>query len=657
MRRSAPACLALAAAGVLCAGTAAAWDTEWFDNRGWLVRVPVEGGWLACKSELAVAGANWNTVAYLSRADALQSVIGPSGAVWRAALQPEAGVTCRVTQAAHAFSNGVQLAFSVAAGKSNACAGLYFILHLPAAGFAGGSVAGDGAPLRLPEARAVPYVIGCVSGGVVEIRAPRDTGRIRLETPTGAVVQVQDNRRWSDEFAVLVPLHAGPLAPAGETAAALALTGAGRVRIPPAVVQVDAGRVLYRCEGFGGNYVYGLRGGVARTVRATVRPAWARVQVRLDELKRPISREPPEQAFRRQLAAADREGTELHEGLAFQSLLASNGAALFFSLWRAPAWMYTDGVQHESGNVLRDGEWPRLAAGLAAYLAYARDRYGADAEACSLNEPDGGASILVDSNAYPAVVRACGEARRRQGLRARLMLGDVGNPGAAARAWLGPVLSDPVALRDVSWLSFHAWGGATQDEYAAWAGLADRLRLPLVVAEAGVDPDYRRAPVQRQDYAMAEMAQYFALLSQARPQVVLLWEHSDDYPVLIRDADGRLATTIRWGLQRQWCACTPRGSLAVGCDVLTGDDLDACAFLHGAEGAGFTLHLGNRQAARVCRLSGLPAAAASLRVIQTTRDRHARVMGALQPQAGELRLELPAESLTTLTTLAVPDLP
>ena len=637
---------------LLGAGRAVGWDAEWLDVRGRLVRLPLEDGWITCKSELAVVSENWTNVCYLSDAAALQSVMGASGAVWRADLQPEAGVTCQVTQVAHPCTNGVELAITAVAQRSNGCAGVYYILHVPAARFAGGSVVADGLVMRLPEWRARPYVIGYATGGVLEIRSPLDTSRIRLLTPTNALIQVQDNRRWSDEFALLVPLHAGALRPGQTVSATVAVTAAGRARTPPVEVQVETGRTGFRFEGFGGNYCYGMQGSLARAVRSSVRPSWARVQMRLDELPRPPSRRDPVPGFLRQLRAADKPGSELREGLEFQALLASNRTPFYVSLWRAPAWMYVDGEQHQADNVVVADQWPCLASAVAAYLRYARDRYSAEAEAFSLNEPDAGASIFIASNAYPAIVGLIGEELRRQGVRTRQLLGDVGNARDEARGYLGPACNDPAVLRQVSWLSFHAWGGATADEYGEWATLADRLRLPLVVAEAGVDPDWLRAPVQRHDYALAEMEQYFTLLRCARPQVVLLWEHSDDYPILQRDADGRLLSTARWGFQKQWCAFTPPGSLSVGCDVLTGERADACAFVHGPSGAGFTLHLGNRLAGRVCRIVGIPPGILTLYAIQTTRERHALYVGNVRPERGELRLELPAESMTTLSTLS-----
>jgi O-glycosyl hydrolase len=635
---------------------ALAGDTEWLDAQGRLVRLPLDSGWIDCKSELAVVGSNWNCVAYLSAAGKRQSMIGASGAVWRAELSPDGTMTCRVTQVAQTFSNGVRFVISVQADRSNDCLGVYFILHLPADRFAGGHYAAPGVTRRIPEARAVPYLMGYVPGGEVELYSARDSGRIRLETATNATMLVQDNRRWSDEFAVLAPLCSGAL-PSGQTVTAtVQATGAGEARVPLAEVQVDTARTAYRFDGFGGNYCYGLRGLLARTAFATLRPAWARVEMRLDELKRPSGGDAAAD-FLRQLAAADAPDSELRTTLEFQALLATNRTPCFIALWRAPKWMHTDGEARQAGNVVKPDEWPRLAAAVGAYLRYARDRYGVEPETFAINEPDNGASIQVPPDVYPMVLRLLEEELRRQGVRTRLALGDVGNPREDARAYLNPALGDPAALQQVSWVSFHSWGGAADDEYAAWAALADRLRLPLVVAEAGVDPDWQHAPVFRHDYAMREMAMYFALLTHARPQAVLLWEHSDDYPVLARDADGRFATTARWGFQKQWIAYTPRGSLAIGCNVLTGDRLDACAFVHGADGAGFTLHLGNRFGTRICRIDKLPPALAALHVVQTTRDLHARAMGDVRPQNGELRIELPAESMTTLTTLTPADLP
>lgn len=637
----------------LAPAAARAWDAEWVDARGRLVRLPLEGGWLECKSEVALAASGWTNVAYLSGASALQSVAGPSGAVWRAALQPETGVTCDVTQRVRPLPDGAELAISAAVRQPNDLAGVYFILHLPSGAFAGGSVVSGRDRLRLPESRAIPYVLGHVNGGIVHAICPGGSARLRLVTPTNAVIQIQDNRRWSDEFALLVPLRVGALSEHVTVEATIEVTAQGRARVSPVEVRVDTRQAGGRFLGFGGNFCYGAKGGLARAVLSSVSPAWGRVQVRLDDLKRSSSRDLRAEFFR-QLAAADQPGSELRDGLEIQALLATNQVPCFASTWRAPAWMYAgSGLPLEEGNVVAVAQWPAFAAAVAGYLRYARDRYGFEAEAFSINEPDGGASIRVEADLYPEVMRQLAAEFRQAGLRTRLLLGDVAHPRDAARGYLEPALRDTAALQATSWIGFHSWGGAEADEYAAWAALADRYRLPLAVTEAGVDPDYRHAPVQRHDYAMAEMAQYFKLLRLARPQLVLLWEYSDDYPVLRRNADGRFVSTARWGTQKQWCLCTPPGSLAVACDV-SGERADACAFIHGADARGLTIHIGNRLSARVGRVSGLPDNLTALRVVQTTRDDHGREAGIRAVRGGEARIDLPAESMTTLTTLPAP---
>lgn len=636
---------------LLLAAAARAWETEWFDARGRLVRVPLEQGWIDCKSEIAVAAADWAQVAYLSTDPQPQSVVGSSGAVWRAEISPESGMTCQVMQVAHVFTNGVRLSVTATADGTNSCAGIFFILHLPAARFAGGWVDSEGRRLSLPARRAVPYVLGIATNGSLEVRNPIDTGSIRLATAPALSMQVQDNRRWSDEFAIVSPIWNGPLPPGRPITASVVVTGAGRTLTQPAEVAVDLNRPLHRFDGFGGNYCYGLSGLMARTVFGTVAPSWARVQMRLDELKPPGNPSRAIEDFERQLIRADKPGTELRECLDMQALLATNRTPYFISLWRAPSWMYTNREPRQEGNVLKPAEWKTLAAAVTAYLRVSRNRTGFEPEAFSINEPDCGASIAVTPEDYPGVLRTLGDALERSGSRTRLLLGDVGNPREPARAYLIPALGDPGAMRHVSWLSFHAWGDATSDEMSAWSDLADRLRLPQVVAEVGVDPDWRHAPVQRHDYAMMEMARYFNLLRFARPQAMLLWEHSNDYPVLIRDAAGRFITTARWGIQKQWCRYTPRGSLAVSCQVQAGDRVDACAFVHGAGGGGFTLHLGNRADTRSCRVQGLPRVAGPWTMIRTTRDSHARAISVAQPDDGDWVIDLPAESLTTLTTL------
>lgn len=50
-----------------------------------------------------------------------------------------------------------------------------------------------------------------------------------------------------------------------------------------------------------------------------------------------------------------------------------------------------------------------------------------------------------------------------------------------------PAANDSEAVQYIGAVAFHSWGGASPKDYRAWSDLADRLKLPLLDTELGVD--------------------------------------------------------------------------------------------------------------------------------------------------------------------------
>jgi hypothetical protein len=202
----------------------------------------------------------------------------------------------------------------------------------------------------------------------------------------------------------------------------------------------------------------------------------------------------------------------------------------------------------------------------------------------------------------------------------------------------------------------HSWGGATPQEYAAWPALARRFDLPLDVTELGWDPGTWRTPHELMTplYAVQELKMILETLAYARPRSVLLWEYSDDYPLLMtqRGQEGResLADTPRLRFLEQLINRTPRPALAL--EVSTSrTDVPACAFAVGkpANKPAFVLHLANTGAARKAVISGLPDGVTSLQSTSLTAVDKAAVEARVPVKAGQAELELPAWSLVSLS--------
>ena len=303
---------------------------------------------------------------------------------------------------------------------------------------------------------------------------------------------------------------------------------------------------------------------------------------------------------------------------------------------------------------------------ISTYLLYAKEKYGAEPDYFSFNEPNIGCRVAFDADEHRAVLKRVGACLAQAGLKTKLLLGDVGCPRDTL-AYTVPAAEDPQALQYVGALSVHSWGGATPEQYGEWAACARKLSLPLLVAEAGPDPGaYVDAKFQSFQYGMLELAHYQDLFLHASPQVVLFWEFTGDYSLLApgpADHPG-LQLTERFCFQKHWCDLTPPGSEALA----TTSDKAAILFtafrfagsgtagLSSSVVSGCTLHLANTTWTRRVTIQGLPRWLKTLNVVRTSRG---ELFKRQEPRAvldGELTLELPGQSLTSLTTLPIPEL-
>jgi hypothetical protein len=288
---------------------------------------------------------------------------------------------------------------------------------------------------------------------------------------------------------------------------------------------------------------------------------------------------------------------------------------------------------------------------VAAYLDYLRQSRGVIPETFSFNEPDWGANVVFTPDEYRDALLAVNEALRRRGLTTRLMLGELAS-ASDGTPYLTPVLTNQTLLSQAAGLSFHAWGGAAAADYTAWRHLADTLGLPLFTGEIGADSNWRTVALHGYDYALRELALYHEVLLHARPASVLYWEYGSSYSLLPpHPRGGWTAASERLSFQRQWTVLTPPGADYVAVQT-TADTLRPVAFTFDRQGKRqITLHIANLGAPTELAIAGLPEGVDRLHRWLTARGQFCRREADLCLSVGAGRLELPAESLTTLTTL------
>ncbi len=216
-----------------------------------------------------------------------------------------------------------------------------------------------------------------------------------------------------------------------------------------------------------------------------------------------------------------------------------------------------------------------------------------------------------------------------------------------------PTANDPEAMQYVGAIAFHSWGGASPEEYQAWADLADRLKLPLLDTELGVDAGaYRDRSYDSFFYAMREVEMYQEVILHARVRGTQQWEFTSDYSIVheTKDAAGKslIEPTARFHFVKQFCNLTPKRS-----DVLATMSDHPKVLLTAFRGKGgvLTLHVSNLGAGRMAKVTGLPADVRRLRAVRTSQSEGFQELSPLEPRQGVLELELAPQSLLTLTTM------
>jgi O-glycosyl hydrolase len=229
------------------------------------------------------------------------------------------------------------------------------------------------------------------------------------------------------------------------------------------------------------------------------------------------------------------------------------------------------------------------------------------------------------------------------GLKTKMLLGDTANPRDSHKFVL-PTAADAEAMRYVGAVSVHSWGNGTPEQYGAWGDVGAWLHLPLLVAEAGVDPGaYKNKMYDSYAYGLREARQFQDLFRYARPQALIYWQFTDDYGLVHVGPGGAIEPTARFWLMKQFVNLTPSKSEAVGTSS-DQPDVQISAF---AKGDALVVHVLNTGAGREASISGL--AQGAWRTFTTTESAgYQEAEGKFAEAAGPQKLSLPARSLTTL---------
>jgi O-glycosyl hydrolase len=322
------------------------------------------------------------------------------------------------------------------------------------------------------------------------------------------------------------------------------------------------------------------------------------------------------------------------------------GVPWIISLWSLPERFYTDPNQKPFGTFARQiapERWPEFLDLLGSYLQYLKAHYGAEPDLFSFNESDLGVNVGFTAETHRDEIKRIGAYLASLGLKTKMLLGDTANPRDSHKFVLAAA-ADPEAMRYVGAVSVHSWGSGTPAQYGAWGDVAEWLGLPLLVAEAGVDPGaYKNKMYDSYAYGLREARQFQDLLRYARPQALIYWQFTDDYGLVRVGAGGAIEPTGRFWLMKQFVNLSPSKSEVIA----SSSDQPDVAISAFAKGESVVVHVLNAGPDRESSISGL--AHGSWRTVTTTESAgYQEAALTVGEGAGPQSLHLPARSLTTL---------
>lgn len=505
-----------------------------------------------------------------------------------------------------------------------------YVLDLPRAAFAGWHMEPSGLPL--PTAKpADPRFFDATTASVALVDAKGEL-RLAITLDHPRPVTITDVWNASGRFyRVRIGLQSGPWMMGDTLKLGMTVNLSGSAPGDPVNLAVDPSAKLYPFDGFGGNFRVYSDDPVVDYTLDNLHLSWARFEFKATAWDHDRKEASP--------------GPQLTRDFELMQRVQRMGVPWIISLWFLPERFYTDPNQKPFGTFARKiapERWPEFLDLLGSYLVYLKGHYGAEPDLFSFNESDLGVNVGFTPETHRDEIKRIGAYLESLGLKTKMLLGDTANPRDSHKFVLAAA-ADPGAMRYVGAVSVHSWGGGTPAQYEAWGDVGAWLNLPLLVAEAGVDPGaYKNRMYDSYSYGLREAAQFQDLLRYMRPQALIYWQFTGDYGLVHVGPGGAIEPTGRFWLMKQFANLSPAKSEVVRA-TSDQDDVRISAFVR--QGA-MVVHVLNSGPERDAAISGLPAG--SWRMVTTTESSGYQEAPAGPDGGAPGKLHLAARSLTTL---------
>jgi O-glycosyl hydrolase len=521
--------------------------------------------------------------------------------------------------------------------------GVFFVITLPGADYAGGSaqLIAPASPGETPVSL-VPGTNIILRGSAKGARVISPRRQMELELTAAAEFTVRNARTpGNGGIEVSFPLILGNLTNGSKARAAFTIKATGEVDRSPARIVLDASRPGRAFDGMGGNFRLQSRADAAQVQYNLehLRVAWGRVAMPLDRWQ------PDEETDPMTAATNGLLNTWVRQAMEMARTLAQKKIPTVISVWSAPSWaLATNAGARMGGSHVNPAKWDKLCGSIGSYLEFLKQNYGAEPLLFSFNESDMGIYVLQSPQEHAEAIKRLGSYFARRGLKTRLLLGDTGNP--TGDKFIDAAAADPEAAKYIGAVSFHSWHGGTTAQYQHFSEAARQLHVPLLVCEGGLDPEayqYRGVFLEPW-YCLDEISQYVEICRVAQPLSILPWQLTADYSILTGGTDGRpLAPAQRfWQIKQLALTAADSPALPISSD---NSKVVCCAF---ADHGNCVIHLVNNGAARTATVSGVPTEIKEMRVLVTDHRRGMEETGRAPVVQGTLQLPLDSMSFTSL---------
>jgi hypothetical protein len=463
-------------------------------------------------------------------------------------------------------------------------------------------------------------------------------------------------RKEKQGFQLYVGLMGAKIKKGHEAQKTITIKASGEIDKQPVEIVLDARLPGRKFAGFGGNFRLQNPDADPQVISYCLdhmRVAWGRVEMPLS-LWQPDENTDPVEA-----ANAGKLHEHVRQSMLMAQKLAKRGIPIIISVWSAPGWAII-GEERDAyrfrhlgiyGYPLNPQKLDEIYRSIGDYLVYLKQNYGVEPALFSFNESDLGINVRQTGEEHAELIKGLGAHFASRGIITKLLLGD--NSDATTFDFILPAMNDPETYPYIGAVSFHSWRGCDDATLHKWAGAANKLNLPLIVAEGSTDAAAYRYPeiFYEQTFALYEINLYMRLCSVCQPLSILQWQLTSDYSVLkgmgIYGTEGPLEPTRRfWNLKQ--LASTPVDAFALPVSV-TKEEVNCTAFGNTARGE-YAIHLVNNGAARKATIKGIPAGVSAFDVFITDETKGMEKTGEIKVTDGQADVSLlPAAFITLIS--------